>query len=116
MSTRTATVLDSSAPILSEEDVRNLLGDIYGIEGTVTPLTSERDRNYHIMAKDGRHVLLKITNSAEPREITHFQTAALLQIEKADPALPVPRIVPTRSGQSFHLAELPGQGAASSGC
>jgi Ser/Thr protein kinase RdoA (MazF antagonist) len=108
---RTATVLDSSAPILSERYIETLLGDVYGVHGTITPLTSERDRNYHVHARDGRHFLLKVTNSAEPEEITRFQTDALLQIEKADPSLPVPRVIPTLSGQSLHRAALPDQDA-----
>jgi Ser/Thr protein kinase RdoA (MazF antagonist) len=55
-------------------------------------------------------VLLKVTNAAEPREITRFQTDALLEIARADPSLPVPRIVPTLGGEAEHVARLPGQG------
>ena len=107
---RTATVLDSSAPNLSDDEVSQILQEVYGIEGRISLLTSERDRNYHIHARDGRDVLLKVTNAAEPRETTRFQTDALLEIARADPSLPVPRIVPTLGGEAEHVARLPGQG------
>ncbi len=107
-----ANVLNSSAPVLSDDEVRALLRDMYGIEGIITPLTSERDKNYHVLASDGRDILLKITNAAEPVEITRFQTEALLQIAKACPSLPVPRIVPTRTGEHLQTADLPGQDAS----
>ena len=46
------------------------------------------------------------------KEITRFQTDALLQIEKADPSLPVPRIIPTlERRRAFTCAALPDQGA-----
>jgi hydroxylysine kinase len=107
-----ANVLNSSAPVLDDDEVRALLHDMYGIEGDITPLTSERDKNYHVLASDGRDILLKITNAAEPVEITRFQTGALLQIAKACPSLPVPRIVPTRTGEHLRIVDLPGQGAS----
>lgn len=107
-----ASVLNSSAPVLSDGEVRALLADIYGIEGVISPLTSERDKNYHVLSSDGRDVLLKITNAAEPRPITRFQTEALLLIARLAPSLPVPRIVPTRAGEIQQVIELPGQGAS----
>jgi Ser/Thr protein kinase RdoA (MazF antagonist) len=107
-----ATVLNSSAPGLSDELARDVVARVFGIEGLVTRLTSERDRNFRVRANDGRDYVLKVANSAEPAPVTKFQTDALLHMERVAPDLPVPRVVATREGASELLLDLPG-GAAS---
>lgn len=102
----TATVLNSSAPMISDDMARDILARIFGITGDVSRLTSERDRNFRISVDDGRDYVLKIANSAEPAEITKFQTDALLHIARVDPAIPVPRIVPTRDGATEMLLDF----------
>lgn len=104
----TATVLNSSAPEISDDMARDITARFFGIAGTVSRLTSERDRNFRIGADDGRDYVLKIANPAEPAEVTKFQTDALLHIERVDPALPVPRIVPTRDGATEVLLDFEG--------
>lgn len=108
----TTNVLNSNVPLISEDMIRGVLASQFGIEGVISLLTGERDKNFRVAATDGRDYLLKVTNSAEPHEVTKFQTEALLQIEKINPVLPVPRVVPTREGASELLLDLPGQGTS----
>ncbi|WP_051248273.1 phosphotransferase [Inquilinus limosus] len=84
--------------MLSPEDAERLVRDRYGIEGRAYPLSSERDQNFRIETAAGRRVLLKIADPAEDRQVTNFQTELLLHLERTDPALPVPRILPAWDG------------------
>jgi hydroxylysine kinase len=74
----------------------------FGIAGRAQVLKSERDQNFLIESDAGRFVL-KITNPAEDRSVTNFQTAALLHVAATDPGLPVPRLVPDRKGYREHI-------------
>src|SRR5689334_1216946 len=98
--TEATNVLDSSAPVISDDKAHAILAEFFGIDGNLTTLTSERDKNFHVSAGDGRDYVLKIANSVEPPEVTKFQTDALLHIQRMDPELPVPRVIPTREGAS----------------
>jgi Ser/Thr protein kinase RdoA (MazF antagonist) len=66
----------------------------FGLDARATPLASERDANFRLEAGDGRAWVLKLTHPAEPRAVTAGQTRALLHVAQADPALPVPRLLP----------------------
>lgn len=90
-------MLTSAPPVLSMQDALALLQTHYGLSGDALALTSERDLNFRISTGAGRFVL-KIANDSEPPAVTRFQNAALLHIAARDPALPVPRVVPTRAG------------------
>lgn len=92
------TLLMTTAPAAGVEDAAAIAREHFGIEATVRPLTSERDRNFHLVGSDGRDHVLKVTNSAEDPAVTDFQTEALLHIERRDAALPVPRVCRTIDG------------------
>lgn len=83
---------------LSLQDAERLVLDHYGIEGRADALSSERDQNFRIETAGGQRVLLKVSDPAEERQVTHLQTAMLQHLEQADPGLPVPRILPARDG------------------
>ena len=102
----TATVLNSSAPAVSDETARDILRRCFGIAASVASLTSERDSNFRVLAGDGRKYVLKIANSAEPAEVTKFQSSALLHIEAKDKDLPVPRVIRTLDGATEMLLDL----------
>lgn len=84
-----------SVPIAT---LAGLAYDHWGITGSFTPLTSERDLNYRIDSGTARYTL-KLSNLAEPWGMTEFQTLALLHVAATDPDLPVPRVLPTRDGR-----------------
>lgn len=91
-------LLDSASPNLSKPDVEEIAREIFGLPAKAGELTGERDRNFHLQA-DGSHYVLKVSNPAEDRQVIRFQTEALLHIAAVDASLPVPRVIPTRSGE-----------------
>jgi hydroxylysine kinase len=81
------------------ERVPSLVRHHYGFEPrAATRLTGERDENFRLTTDDGAEYILKIANPAEDPAETALQTAALLHIEKVDPAFPCPRVVRDRAG------------------
>ena len=88
-------ILATRPPEVPQAEVHALLARHYGLAGSLTRLTSERDLNLHLVAGAQGYVV-KFANRAEPRAVTDFQTAALLHLEGN--GLPVPRVVRTRSG------------------
>lgn len=101
-------VLNTVAPPVSEKEATVLAHRHFGVGGRIRTLTSERDHNFHIAAADGQGYVLKMTNPAEPRPVTDFQTQALLHIADQDPSLPVPRVVRTLEGASEVVVTVDG--------
>ena len=86
----------SPAPAFTPTRVRDLLAERWGIaDAALGELPSERDRNVRV---DDRYVL-KLSNPAEPVDVIDMEVGALAHVRRADPALGVPRTVPSRSGQ-----------------
>lgn len=92
-----ATMVARSAPVPLERAVA-LVREHYGLETRATRLSGERDENFRLQAADGGEYVLKIAHSAEAPAVTDLATAALLHVANADPPLPVPRVVRSRSG------------------
>jgi hydroxylysine kinase len=95
-----ATMVAASRPVPVERALA-LVRERYGFAPEVSRLTGERDENFRLTGPDGAAYVLKIANCAELPAETDFQTAALLHLERADPALPVPRVVRTRAGEPY---------------
>lgn len=92
------TTLDSAAPpAIPWAEAQQLARRAFGIEGTPTPLDSERDQNFRIRAGQ-RDFVLKISNPADDLASVDFQTEALRHVARTDPELPVPRLVATVDG------------------
>ncbi len=91
--------MTSDQPRLTVAEAEALAAGHFGLTGRLDPLTSERDQNFRLTAADGQIRVLKIANAAEPPEVTNFQTEALAHIARADPGLPVPRVVAARDGR-----------------
>ncbi|WP_165978821.1 phosphotransferase [Antarcticimicrobium luteum] len=83
---------------MTPSEAVGVLAGRYGIDATVCEVACERDQNFHVVASDRREYVLKISNPEEPRITTDFQTQGILWIERADPGIPVPKLVPTREG------------------
>ena len=87
--------LTAPPPTLTGAEALALALAHFGLTGTLTPLTSERDLNFRLTTADASYVL-KLANPAEPAEVTRFQTLALIHLEAT--RLPVPRLIRTRTG------------------
>ena len=90
-------VLAAPPPVLSDAGAAELLLRHWGVEGSLKRLTSERDLNFHVQTAT-RGYVLKLSNPAEPAEVTDFQTRALLHLEGR--GLPVPEVIRSRAGAS----------------
>ena len=76
----------------------------WGVTGTLTRLTSERDLNHRLDTATASYTL-KLANPAEPVAMTDFQTAALRHVAARDPGLAVPRVQPALDGR--HIIPIP---------
>lgn len=87
----------AAPPDLPAAEAARLAQAHFGVTGRLSRLTSERDVNHLIDGPAGRFVL-KLSNPAEPVEVTDLQTRALLHLEPA--GLPVPCVVRSLGGQT----------------
>lgn len=92
-------VFDAASLAVPVEDIRRIAKTCYGLEGRIEPLSGETDRNFKIVAPEGRPYILKVAHQAEDLSIVRNQNAALLFIAEHAPDLPVPRVVPDRLGR-----------------
>ena len=88
-------VFEHPQPELAEAEVRELLQRVYGLDGSTTPLVSERDQNFLVNA-GGRRYVLKIANAVEDRRLLMLQNALLVHLAATVPELGIPRLMPTR--------------------
>ena len=95
MSQTLGPMLTTAPPLLTMDEAAELALRHYGMAGDFQQLTSERDANYRIRTAQGAYVL-KLANPAEPREVTDFQTRALLHL--AGSGLPVPQVIRSING------------------
>jgi 4-aminobutyrate aminotransferase-like enzyme/Ser/Thr protein kinase RdoA (MazF antagonist) len=68
------------APMLTLTDAVQLARELYGLEGTMQSLPSERDQNFLVAASGRRHVL-KIANATEPRELLEAQNLVMGHVQ-----------------------------------
>ena len=87
--------LSSPPPDFPPQVATQALAQHYGLTGTLTALTSERDVNYKLTTTGGDFVV-KLANPAEPAEVTRLQTRALIHLEASN--LPVPHVIRTLQG------------------
>ena len=86
-----------SAPELDPSALHGSLRAAWGLEGELTAVHGERDRNFRVDAPSGRY-LLKVHNPADREEVLDLQCSALRHIRTVAPDVPVPDVVPTREG------------------
>jgi 4-aminobutyrate aminotransferase-like enzyme/Ser/Thr protein kinase RdoA (MazF antagonist) len=91
-----ATVV-SNAPRFTAADAARIAAGLYGVAGEAVPLPSERDQNFRI----GADYVLKIANAGESRDFLALQNEVLAIVARKAPLLDWPRVVPSRSGESF---------------
>lgn len=97
-SAATPSVLDERAPDVDCLAAAQILKHHWGLAGTATLLRSERDRNFLVATNDGRRLVLKVSNSAEPDAVVDFENAAMSHMLRHQPVLPIPRLVATADG------------------
>ncbi|MDH4195900.1 MAG: aminotransferase class III-fold pyridoxal phosphate-dependent enzyme [Candidatus Aminicenantes bacterium] len=92
------TVAARPRPAFKIEEASGILRRLYGRDGTLRELPSERDQNFHVRVGDGEEAVLKISNAAEKRDVLDFQNAVLAHLEVKCPDLNLPRLRRTTDG------------------
>ena len=100
-STNTAGEGGLAAPyvIMSDEEAVALAYSRFGIRGTVTRFATEKDDTFRVDADDGQRFILKVANPSEDQAEIAFQVELLQHVERVDPTLPVPRMLPDATGR-----------------
>jgi len=96
-------LLSTPAPHFTQDEVRSMIQELYGLSGELTPLGSERDQNFLLSSKSGDLYVVKIANSAEDPEIIDMQLRGMQHINRVDPGLPVPKVKLSRNEQAIEL-------------
>ena len=91
-------VMSVQALDVSTATAEQVARERWGIAGRAKLLTGERDRNFYFRAEDGREFVLKFANPVEDAATTDMQIKGLRHIERVDPGMPVPRVVPLLDG------------------
>src|SRR5689334_16492536 len=94
-----ASDLSVSFSRLDEPDAIAIMRRVYGIDGTATRFSTEKDDTFRIDASDGARYVLKVSNPGETAEELDLQVAAMRHVAVAAPRLPVPRVLPSNDGQ-----------------
>jgi 4-aminobutyrate aminotransferase-like enzyme/Ser/Thr protein kinase RdoA (MazF antagonist) len=97
--------LTTAPPTFSREDAAAISQRIFGVSGVASPLDSERDQNFRVIASDGRSFVLKVSNAADDFGPLEMQTEAMLHICRHAPELPVMRPLSTIDGNFYSEAE-----------
>ena len=103
--------LSSHWTLLPLRQVQDVVAHVYGIRGTVTRLSSERDETFKFVAEDGTNYILKIANPFEDAAVLSFQDGALLHLESVGSSVPVPRLIATEDGRRSYDLRLPEGGS-----
>jgi len=106
--------LRSSPPLFTIAEAQRIARDTYGLAVSITALSGERDRNFHLRAADRREYVLKIIDAAADPQATDCQVRVLRHLAEQDPALPVPRLFATLAGED--LGHVNHDGGVSATC
>src|SRR3981189_541441 len=87
-------------PTTEAEAVR-LARELYGLEAAARALPGEYDDNFHLTSADGHAFVLKVMHPARERSFIDLQCRALTHLAQRAPQLPMPRVIPNRSGEQF---------------
>jgi 4-aminobutyrate aminotransferase-like enzyme/Ser/Thr protein kinase RdoA (MazF antagonist) len=97
--------LDRNLPLFSINQVREVVNELYCIDGDYKELNCERDISYRIRTDSGVAYVVKISNAAEPEGVVDFQIEALKHIAEQDSELLVPEMIPTKNNKFYDWAQ-----------
>ncbi len=100
--------LDRNPPTFEDWAVQRLASELFGLEGEFEPLVSDCDQNFRVLTARGEAYVFKIANRDEDPDVVDLQVRGLQHLEKVDPGLAVPRVVPTRTGEPSAWMDAPG--------
>ena len=102
-------VLEHPAPQCDTNEARELANEWMetGEDTTITPLVSERDRNF-LISTGGEKAILKISNHKEKKGVLEFQNEALLHLESST-NLNLPKAKESKTGEYLERKVIGGE-------
>ena len=91
-------LLDHS-PRFSIDEARRIAQNLYGIQGALTPLTSERDLNFLLHIETGHEFVIKIANAAEDVAFLEAQNQAMTHLTQQ--GITCSQVIQTKSGENI---------------
>ncbi len=107
MTTEGSDVLREPPPVVDAAWAADLLLASYDLRVAITPLRSERDRNFLATTPDAGAFVLKVSNSAEDQAVIDMENAAMTYVAGKDPGLAIPRLVVAIDGSLVTSAVAP---------
>ncbi len=92
------TTLDQT-PRFSIDEALHFCLDKFGIQGSLTPLPSERDQNFLVQSEKGDKYVLKIANAAE--DIALLEAQNLVMVHLNQHGVNCPQVIHSQSGESI---------------
>jgi len=86
-----------SRPELGPEDALLAVREHYGLDGALTPLPGDRDRNFLLEASDGQRYVVKATSPDEPDEILRIEVDLMMHLARSTEGF-APDVVESDSG------------------
>jgi len=86
---------------VTEAEAAQLSRQVYGLEASARTLPGEYDDNFQLTTADGRAFVLKVMHPAREPSFIDMQCQALVHLAESAPQLPLPRVLPNRSGEFF---------------
>lgn len=80
---------------------------LYGVQTECAPLIGEREQNVLVLRDGSPWTILKISHPAENKQHADFQSKLLQHLHDSAPMLPVPRLVPLKSGKFYQDFKFP---------
>lgn len=85
-------------PELEPADALRVVREHYGLDGVLTPLPGERDRNFLLEAPDGQRHVVKASSPDEPDELLRIENDLLRHLSERTDAL-VPQVIVNLEGE-----------------
>jgi 4-aminobutyrate aminotransferase-like enzyme/Ser/Thr protein kinase RdoA (MazF antagonist) len=103
-------VLEATPPSFSADDVARIAAELFGLDGMVKDLGSERDQTFLAEGPAGSGVI-KISNLGEQAATLDLEAEAILHILRVDPELPVaqPHQVSEAAGAAAYRTTVEGR-------
>jgi Ser/Thr protein kinase RdoA (MazF antagonist) len=90
---------DSRNYIFSEAEAIVIADRVYGLRAQSRSLPGELDFNFHIIAANGEHFVLKVMRADCEPDFVEMQCAALIHLAERAPDLQLPHVRLTATGE-----------------
>jgi Ser/Thr protein kinase RdoA (MazF antagonist) len=108
-------MLSQYRPRFSAEAAVDVARRLYSLEVEVLEeLPSERDQDFHLRDRTGSELVLKLSNTEEPRSVLELQNEALRHVARRDPEILIPQL--RELGEGGTMTEVEGDDGASYPC